>query len=665
MDWRNVKKFVVGEPYDAEVEYLESNGTQIISVPNPYPDAMPIDLQVTGGANQLIFSCGGTRGYGKFVTDANGNYAVEGTSSGVDSFGIPGTTRVTALVTNPKSNGYFTEVEINGVSKRATRGRGVTSNNMSFLGNANFGYGSMRIYGIGHYKLVRVGQVGCLYDPETGDFIYPTTGTLACGPDVRVIQRQEVVKITSSDFPLVPGAKRVEYLQGDCVHNWIDTGVQVSGLIDMELKMGFNADGNHYGASPTQYPDDPELYRGYTWLVQPYGTGTRLRLRTSGPGTYRNYVDSSSVWSVDVPHTLKISQTDKTLQVDGATVLTNVGQNATAVSNYIALCSSRSASGSVGASNTESVCRLYYCKMWRDGTLVRDFVPIKVGTEGCLYDKVTATVYHNPGTVPFVCGAEVAETVLWKKSYSAKDYLTTGLIGLYDGVENNGYGQHDSTTNVWKDLAGGYDAVDSQKIGFGTWLSNGFEFSQSTGSSTTFWNSSFPVSGLSDFTYECVVTPYSGYQQLYRGIFGNMGDTTSKRGVCGFQYNGTTTWYGTYDGGDLIAVNTSLFTTNQIETISLVSDSQSGNYYIYRDGSLFATGSGTKHTLNFNGLLIGMAYGKTPAGYIGQEEGQRRRFVGVFHNLRVYNRALTSVEVAQNAAVDRGRFGYGADVPSA
>lgn len=438
MDWRNVKKFVVGEPYDAEVEYLESNGTQIISVPNPYPDAMPIDLQVTGGANQLIFSCGGTRGYGKFTTDANGNYAVEGTSSGVDSFGIPGTTRVTALVTNPKSNGYFTEVEINGVSKRATRGRGVTSNNMSFLGNANFGYGSMRIYGIGHYKLVRVGQVGCLYDPETGNFIYPTTGTLACGPDVRVIQRQEVVKITSSDYPLVLGAKRVEYIQGNCVHNWIDTGVQVSGLIDMELKMGFNADSNNYGASPTQYPDDPELYRGYTWLVQPYGTGTRLRLRTSGPGTYRNYVDSSNVWSVDVPHTLKISQTDKTLQVDGATVLTNVGQNATAVSNYIALCNSRNSNGSTSASNTESVCRLYYCKMWRDGTLVRDFVPIKVGTEGCLYDKVTDTVYHNPGTVPFVCGAEVAETVLWRKPVpydSEVEYLeSTGTQYIDTGI---------------------------------------------------------------------------------------------------------------------------------------------------------------------------------------------------------------------------------------
>lgn len=50
--------------------------------------------------------------------------------------------------------------------------------------------------------------------------------------------------------------------------------------------------------------------------------------------------------------------------------------------------------------------KLYYCKIWKDGKLVRDFIPI-ISTEkghigeACLFDTVTNTYFYNQGTGKF------------------------------------------------------------------------------------------------------------------------------------------------------------------------------------------------------------------------------------------------------------------------
>ncbi len=57
--------------------------------------------------------------------------------------------------------------------------------------------------------------------------------------------------------------------------------------------------------------------------------------------------------------------------------------------------------------------RLYSCKMYRKGALVRDFVPCKnaSGTVG-LYDLVQSKFYTNAGTGAFIAGAEAPPPVL-------------------------------------------------------------------------------------------------------------------------------------------------------------------------------------------------------------------------------------------------------------
>ena len=50
--------------------------------------------------------------------------------------------------------------------------------------------------------------------------------------------------------------------------------------------------------------------------------------------------------------------------------------------------------------------RVYYCKMWDNGVLTRDFIPVRVEQTGYLYDKVNGQLYGNIGTGDFILGPD-------------------------------------------------------------------------------------------------------------------------------------------------------------------------------------------------------------------------------------------------------------------
>lgn len=61
--------------------------------------------------------------------------------------------------------------------------------------------------------------------------------------------------------------------------------------------------------------------------------------------------------------------------------------------------------GDVGNSLYTGKVRVYYCKIWESGELVRDFIPVlDENNVPCMYDKVTETYFYNQGTGSFVAG---------------------------------------------------------------------------------------------------------------------------------------------------------------------------------------------------------------------------------------------------------------------
>ena len=48
-----------------------------------------------------------------------------------------------------------------------------------------------------------------------------------------------------------------------------------------------------------------------------------------------------------------------------------------------------------------------YLKLWQGTTLVRDFIPCRIGETGYMFDKVTETLFENNGTQSFTLGEDI------------------------------------------------------------------------------------------------------------------------------------------------------------------------------------------------------------------------------------------------------------------
>lgn len=51
--------------------------------------------------------------------------------------------------------------------------------------------------------------------------------------------------------------------------------------------------------------------------------------------------------------------------------------------------------------------KVCYCKIYNNGTIVRDFTPVRVGQVGYMYDKVSSQLFGNAGTGNFTLGSDV------------------------------------------------------------------------------------------------------------------------------------------------------------------------------------------------------------------------------------------------------------------
>ena len=50
---------------------------------------------------------------------------------------------------------------------------------------------------------------------------------------------------------------------------------------------------------------------------------------------------------------------------------------------------------------------LYSFKIWKNGVFVRDYIPVRKGTVGYLYDRVSGKLFGNAGTGAFTYGNDL------------------------------------------------------------------------------------------------------------------------------------------------------------------------------------------------------------------------------------------------------------------
>ena len=232
-----------------------------------------------------------------------------------------------------------------------------------------------------------------------------------------------------------------------------------------------------------------------------------------------------------------------------------------------------------------------------------------------------------------------ARTGAWAKSgYTAKDYVQDGLIAMWDGIENAGWGVHDPNSTVWKDCVNGELMTkilgDGGSVSFGNLsvdISLGYLIPQNK-------IQIINVINTGQCTVECVCKST------------NFGQTDSRQSIANFarSYNRKLCIYTPRN----IKENWTVFwgQDNYLEIEK--SRTKKGLFSI----SCQAGSIGLFYNSQHVGTLLETVGGAEECFFGRSIEGIDTSTSMSWDSIRIYNRAITSDEIAANYAIDKARF---------
>lgn len=143
--------------------------------------------------------------------------------------------------------------------------------------------------------------------------------------------------------------------------------------------------------------------------------------------------------------------------------------------------------------------KFWYCQIYDNDTLVRDFIPVRIGSVGYMYDKVSDRLFGNSGTGSFILGPDVAgwPGVTGKPKVSSirrqMIQLMPKKLSVYDGM---------GTKNLYFHLSGQDAPVNGKwvdRIRNSQWTLTGVTHTDDY----YYFNSRKPSSGAADVWASC------------------------------------------------------------------------------------------------------------------------------------------------------------------
>jgi len=187
----------------------------------------------------------------------------------------------------------------------------------------------------------------------------------------------------------------VEYLESTGTQ-WIDTGVKPTNTTKWELDALLKK-------------ADVFQQMG-SFLSNPYSR-FGIGIETSGRFnmSYGNPDNITNIISDELRHLFVINALDKTWTIDDTSGNYDSQESIVASMPNLYLFARGTSSG---ANRFITNGRIYKSKIWDNSTLVRDFIPVRIGTTGYMYDKVSMQLFANAGTGRFVLGNDVANATV-------------------------------------------------------------------------------------------------------------------------------------------------------------------------------------------------------------------------------------------------------------
>lgn len=378
-------------PYDAEVEYLESTGTQYI------------DTGISGAEQNLIITAGVRINAFTAYAGAFGNYAAEsansfrliltGSNNGQAYANCGYITSSSHIITNFSLGNWHTII-LNGTEDRCfCDGVEYTKGNRYIQGTANAN--TIRIFTSGgpaagtwskqvsafkielngvtirDYIPVRVGTVGYLYDRVTRK-LFGNAGT--------------------GDFVLGPDVVPVEYIESHGTE-YIDTGLLGRDGYDFEYR--FRPIGPLPLGIGGEYESNKNCYIGL--------------VRSNGYLAYNYYYPNNIVevqsltLGTDYDIKAHLYSDGQYFEVNGVRggVGSRTGAFTSSYSLYLFAINNANQPANLG------VMRLYNFTAHLNTIPTRSFRPVRVGTEGAMMDTLTRRIYRNAGAGAFTYGNDL------------------------------------------------------------------------------------------------------------------------------------------------------------------------------------------------------------------------------------------------------------------
>lgn len=225
---------------------------------------------------------------------------------------------------------------------------------------------------------------------------------------------------------------------------------------------------------------------------------------------------------------------------------------------------------------------------------------------------------------------------------TAKSYVQDGLVAMWDGIENAGWGTHVAAATTWKDLSGNGWGFPASNLRFHADHVEALAKVSSAKSSTDFWD-------WSAATFESVCErPYTtdwnnGFFQLGRiGIF-NI-NNPAINAYSWYTNQSTSNWRALYlFSREADARNFDLAHRGFVTDFT----SPKNNQQVFRNGiylpNLVYVDEMWTQTIAHNALRATLN-----KGTVGTPK---------YWCIRLYNRALTAEEIQHNFKIDKKRFG--------
>lgn len=311
----------------------------------------------------------------------------------------------------------------------------------------------------------------CTFTPNTALTVDDTEITISCTID-------DVTYSVVKPIEIEIAPTYLDYIQSTGTQ-YIDTGITMASDIKIELTFSV----------PVQVSES--MIMG-AWDSNT--NGFLLGLCGSTGSGFR-YAYANSAWNGNTVtydanvHTAVVDNTSATL--DG-TVLASPGNKSINSTSTIRICQWGTQSGSF----PRGTVRIYGVKIYRDGRLVQNLVPVKnnINDIYCMYDKVERVYYYNRGTGSFT-GSDFEPSVIDYIESTGIQYIDTGFYP----TGNTRYElkiQNNTKAGV---LFGAYNSTWTNGSGFYTNIgtSNNVDF--------VHYNSNTATTHISSSEYEMVI----------------------------------------------------------------------------------------------------------------------------------------------------------------